>query len=120
MFHAMCGNAADCLIGHTRARRSEPAWVQVYRAVEHGEAKKRCRTSDKIAQFPKAIENFAALFAEMQEKRHRADYDPTSRFVLSDVRTLIARTERAIEEFGRASVKDRRAFAAFVVLKLRR
>lgn len=54
-----------------------------------------------------------------QNARHRADYDPQSSFTRSEVTTLINRADEAIWAFGRAPLADRRAFAAFVVLKIR-
>jgi len=30
-----------------------------------------------MTQFPPSIQDFANMFVQMQEKRHRADYDPT-------------------------------------------
>ncbi|WP_200276572.1 hypothetical protein [Rhodovulum adriaticum] len=118
IFHAMCRNAADMLIGTTKAARSQPAWLQTYRAIEHRQAKNQC-TNGKIKRFPKDVEDFAALFIEAQDARHRADYDPCSKFTRSEVLILIARVEEAIAAFKRVPKSDRRAFAAFVVLKLR-
>jgi len=116
MFHALCWNTADCLIGSKGADRSNPAWVQTYRAVEHGHAKARCK-DNVLSKFPKDIEDFASVFVEAQEQRHRADYDPTVRFTRSEVLTLILKVDEAIRAFRRVSIKDRRAFAALIVLK---
>lgn len=119
LFHAMCRNAADQLIGATRSSRPQRAWVQTYRAVEHGMAKAQCQRR-VMEEFPKEIQDFAALFVELQGARHRADYDPTSSFTASEARTLVQRAAKAIRDFAKAAQRDRRAFAAFVVLKLRR
>lgn len=120
LFHALCRNAADTLIGKTRASRSQPAWLQTYRAVEHGFAKGQCKDRRTISRFPGAIQDFAEGFVFLQERRHGADYDPSSRFRLSEAETLIERAEEAIAAFERAPLADRRAFAAFVLLKPQR
>ncbi|WP_217693526.1 hypothetical protein [Rhodovulum sp. ES.010] len=118
VFHAMCRNTADMLIGSTKSARSQPAWLQAYRAIDHGQAKNQCKNGT-IKRFPKDVEDFAALFIEAQDARHRADYDPGSRFTRSEVLVLIKRVEEAISAFQRVPKSDRRAFAAFVVLKFR-
>jgi len=119
MFHTMCRNCADCLIGGTNSDRSAPAWRQAYRAVEHGFAKKQCRNTSVLSKFPKEIEDFASLFSALQEKRHAADYDPGSKFTLSDVTTSVDAAELAIKKFQKARIKDRRAFAAWTTMKNR-
>lgn len=96
--------------------RSAPGWRQVYRALEHGPAKNACKSS-KIAAFPASIQEFANAFVTMQEKRHNADYDPQSKFLKSEVLVDIELAERAIEGFDMAPLRDRRAFAAFVLFK---
>lgn len=106
------------LIGSTKSARSQPAWLQAYRAIDHGQAKNQCKNGT-IKKFPKDVEDFAALFIEAQDARHRADYDPGSRFTRSEVLVLIKRVEEAISAFHKVPKSDRRAFAAFVVLKLR-
>jgi hypothetical protein len=118
LFHTLARCCADMLIGGTNADRSGQAWRQVYRSLEHGYAKNQCG-SGKISEFPQEIQDFASLFKAMQTKRHRADYDPLERFAKSSVLLDIGLTKAAIAGFGAASPKDRRAFAAFVLLKAR-
>lgn len=119
MFHALCRNCADCLIGGTNADRSAPAWRQAYRAVEHRFSKNQCGNKAVVAKFPQEIEDFANLFETLQSKRHSADYDPTSRFFLQDAETFIDAAELAIKEFKSSGIKDRRAFAAWTTMKNR-
>lgn len=95
--------------------RSEPAWVQVYRALNHGPAKASCKNQDVIRRFPDDVQDFADRFYSMQIKRHRADYDPTERFVRSDVVQDIDAADDAIRRFEAVPIKHRRAFAAWVV-----
>ena len=118
LFHALCLNAADCLIGGRKAQRSEPAWLQVYRAIDHKPSKAACK-HQKIRAFPKDVEDFATVFADLQEERHRADYDPTSRFLRSEVNLMISRADDALRAFQNVPLKHRRAFAAWIALKTR-
>lgn len=78
LFHALCRNAADCFIGGSDADRSRNAWIQAYRALEHGNAAQRCQSQQVMRKFPKPIEDFANLFVQAQKKRNSADYDPSS------------------------------------------
>ena len=87
--------------------------------MEHGFAKNACLDSKIVTQFPKPIEDFANTFVSMQTKRLSADYDPFSRFSKSEVIQDIATAAQAIEDFGTVSIKDRRAFCAFVLFKKR-
>lgn len=48
-----------------------------------------------------------------------ADYDPDEKFYKSGVKQDIAEAEDIIERFKDVPIKDRRAFAAFVLFKRR-
>ncbi|MCR9068135.1 MAG: hypothetical protein NXH79_04755 [Rhodobacteraceae bacterium] len=107
------------MIGTSGSDRSLPAWRQAYRSVDHGFAKGQCRSRSVMAKFPKDIEDFGNLFVDLQDDRHRADYDPSAIFTLSDVEGAIDAAEDAIRAFRKTSVKDRRAFAAWATMKTR-
>lgn len=119
MFHCLARNCADMLVGGTSALRSRHAWRQTYRALEHGFAKSACKDGAIMAKFPKPIQDFANSFVAMQEKRHAADYDPSVRLTKSEVIADIALAKEAINEFQKAGIKDRRAFAAHILFKKR-
>ncbi len=119
MFHCLAGCCADVLVGGAGSDRSEPAWRQAYRALEHGTTRQRCRQASVIQRFPVEIREFANQFLDMQEKRHKADYDSNAGFPKLIVEQDIEATEKAIENFRRAPLKDRRAFAIYVLLPVR-
>ncbi len=119
MFHALCRNCADSFIGKTPPLRSQRAWSQAYRAVNHGYAKKQCRDRGVMERFPRDIEDFAIQFAILQEKRHQADYDPSKAFTRHDVLAAIDAAEAAIKKLKASNIKDQRAFAAWTVLAKR-
>ena len=118
LFHCMAENCADMLVGDPDSGRSQLAWDQAYRALEHGRAKQRCGRN-LTSRFPVEIRNFAELFAEMQEKRETADYDPAGNFGQSAVIQDINSAETRITQFRQVPKRDRRAFAAFVLFPLR-
>lgn len=117
LFHALCRNCADCFIGGQNASRSKKAWLQAYRAADNKFSSTKCKTRSVMSKFPKEIEDFANMFVSSQAKRTSADYDPTSKFTRSEVLTEIDSVEVAIKGFNSTPLKDRRAFAAWVMIK---
>jgi hypothetical protein len=61
------------------------------------------------------IQAFASAFLELQEKRHRADYDPVGRMKTSDAKLAIATAYSAIARFDRASPARRKAFLTLLL-----
>ncbi len=118
MFHALARSNANLLVGSTPAKRSNQAWRQLYRALDHSQAA-RATGRQELLQFPQDIQDFAAQFVKMQSQRHNADYDPLETFSRSDVLQLILETTLAIDGFNRARTLDRRAFAVLVLFRLR-
>ena len=72
-----------------------------------------------LTQFPPALQRFAKWFVYMQRLRHRADYDPVTGFMRSEVSRYVTHTEDILKEFRSASINVRREFAIFVLLRLR-
>jgi len=118
LFHTLAKCCADVFIGGDNSDRSKHAWKQTYRALEHNFSKKCCQHKD-VDKFPQEIQDFAAMFVTMQEKRHRADYDPWTKNYKSSVLVDLRSVEKVIKDFNLVSIKDRRAFAAYVILKRR-
>ena len=119
LFHCMAQSGADLIVGGSGADRSQPAWRQAYRALDHRLVRQRCSKQDIISRFPIEIQDFADLFVGMQKSRHDADYDPHASFFKSQVLAMISVTEVAIARFQGSPRKDRRAFAVYVLLNLR-
>ena len=123
LFHCLARSCADTLVGKTRASRNTPAWRQANRALEHGYARSRCLDQPSMKRFPREVRNFADQFVDIQGKRAEADYDPEApqgRWSKADVAEDIDTSEDAIERFETAPLRDRRAFAVFVLLRHRK
>ena len=118
LFHCLARCCADTLVGKTRAHRRESAWRQAYRALEHGFARSQC-SRPTVRTFPPEICEFAESFTDLQQKRHLADYDPKGSWIRSDVEEDIDEAEGVIDDFEAAPLRDRRAFAVFVLLRNR-
>ena len=119
IFHTLSACCADMLIGTGYIARRRPEWRQIYRALEHGYARRQCNNSTAIAQFPQEIQLFAWHFSETQLLRHLADYDPDTTLTRDDVLQLVDETERIIAGFNNAPADRRRAFAVHVLFRTR-
>ena len=120
LFHTLAGCGADLIAGATRRSRSQPAWEQTYRALEHGHARNQCRNTSVIARFPQEVQDFAGWFVEAQRYRHYADYAPVTAFTRTEVVGMVDTTEGIIAQFNAAPTRDRRAFAIYALLRVRR
>jgi hypothetical protein len=120
MFHCLANCCANQLIGKRgAASTAKPAWLQVYRALDHGHANKQCKNQEILKKFPTDLANFGTVFVSMQLKRHRSDYDPYVKFYKSAVLNDKIEVEGAIEKFESCLNKDKRAFASWVLFKSR-
>ena len=59
---------------------------------------------------PQEIQNLAAAFVELQDKRHLADYDRTERFKRADVLTLIQLAKNEVAAFAALAMSDDKRF----------
>ena len=114
MFHEVCYDYANFLVGTQRTAFDVSAWRRAYRSVGHGDLKDRAGNAD-LAAFSDDIQDFSAKFVEMQEKRHFADYDPFIEFTREEVLNEIAQVELVLERYRRVPVGQRRAFHAILM-----
>ena len=117
LFHCLARTCADRLAGRAGMVGSRPMWRRVYRAPEHGQARARCKNMP--SSFPDSVRQFGRMFAEMQSKRHFADYDPDYRVGKSEVTADINDARDAIDRFLEAPASVRRDFALHVLMKVR-
>lgn len=120
MFHCLTESNADMLAGRSKAARSEGAWLQVYRALGHRETSKRCKNRKMMQKFPAPLIEFADTFCHLQVQREEADYNPHSHVYLEEVWWYLFEAEDAIEEFHKSDTKDRKAFAVYLLVNLRK
>ena len=119
MFHTLARCCADLLAGSTPAARSNPAWRQTYRALEHGLARQQCGNQAVMRRFPPEIRKFGEVFVAIQQERHDADYDPGITFSRAQVMRFIDRGSDAIAGFNTVDRGQRRAFSLYVLLRQR-
>ena len=118
LFHCLAGCCADTLIGKGASRRTS-AWLRTYRALNHRQAREAFSRKEEMRRFRRELQDFAALFVELQNERHQADYNPFWTRFKSDVEQRIAETRSVIESFEAVPIPDRRAFAAHVLFRSR-
>ena len=109
MFHALASSNADCLVGRPNDPLTEHAWSRVYRGLNHSPAKRNLLQDQDL--FSAEIIEFATVFAQMQDLRHLADYEPNRVFTLPQTLELIDRAEVAIEGFTQTDADERKMVA---------
>lgn len=90
VFHALCSACVSGLAGRSRALLSQ----QIYRALDHGTARRRLAEREAWTIHP-TMELVGASFRILQDQRHLADYAPPE-YRLSRPQTL-ASIEQAAE-----------------------
>ena len=114
MFHCLARICAD----RAGTVGNRPIWRRVYRALEHRQAKARCENAPPW--FPDEVRQFGQTFAELQGKRHLADYDPDHRLGKSEVIADVNDAQTAMDRFLAALASVRRDFAIHMLTKVRR
>ena len=120
LFHSLARCGADSLIGGDDSGRTDRAWRQTYRSLDHVETSRaceRCVRDNATLGFPAPILTFARLLPAAMRQRHLADYDPAYRPEAASVASLISATDEAIKALREAPLRDRRAFAAYVLFE---
>ena len=109
MFHALASSNADCLVGVPRDPLTEHAWSRTYRGLNHNVTRRNLLQDRDL--FSPQIERFAEVFAQLQDLRHSADYDPNRSFTVIETLALIDLSESAIESFMQTDAEERKIVA---------
>jgi hypothetical protein len=125
VFHAIAAEAADIFIG--RMQRQSPMYELVYRSIDHKSLRKLSEDVKKPTM-PERYSKYvptgglgpdlvavATAIAELQEKRHRADYDPLFRVQMSDALLAVETSRTALARFRRANRNNRKVFLSLLV-----
>jgi hypothetical protein len=127
VFHHVLRYVTDTIVGPSS--RNTNLYRSVYRHVQHEQLRTLChrlagpRPDRKITRYEPGdkfgqIIDFAVAVLNLYEQREYADYDPVHTFDQSKVDRLISNARTAIQHFDNASVEQRGAFVALLLLKL--
>ncbi|WP_298959479.1 hypothetical protein [uncultured Methylobacterium sp.] len=116
VFHGLCFICARSLDVWTRdAKLVEP----VYRLLDHGQVKNRLAGRDAVELGP-VIVGISAAFADLQERRHRADYSPPGLEVhRAETRNTVARARKTVADLESLNDDQRRRLAVLLITKTR-
>ena len=109
MFHALASSNADCLVGAPNDSLTEHAWSRTYRGLNHNVTRRNLLQDRDL--FSPQIRRFAEVFAQLQDLRHSADYNPNRSFTLIETLALIDLAEAAIESFLQTDADERKVLA---------
>jgi uncharacterized protein (UPF0332 family) len=127
VFHHLCWASA-------RTFGSNKSWKSsaiIYRALNHGEARKRCQESCAkplsaslqhrlgIKFFPDEIRTFCEIFVALQSQRHECDYNPDFWISSQDAEDAIVDAERAMEALDRSDDVSRKLLLTHLVFGAR-
>ena len=130
LFHKVLRTGADRFMG-VGAQRSG-GFKLLYRGFNHGQMRKVCIELDKATLSPsfqvklgrtivsQEMRDFATGFIQLQDARHRADYDPSpTPFSISDSNDLIDVANDAMAKFDQAGADERVDVLAMMLVNSR-
>jgi hypothetical protein len=72
-----------------------------------------------VKQFGAPLRAAASAFVELQDRRHRADYDPDYRITTSEARNAIALADNAISSLKAVNRDELRLLLTFLLFQAR-
>lgn len=127
LYHSVCREAAASLLPNGNARQQ----LNLARAFGHNDLKAACGwvagrsgNIDKSVKplveslKPTPIAGVAASFYDLQEARHRADYDHFAPFPKATVVAHVDDAEKAIKALGAAKARQRQAFFSLLAIRV--
>lgn len=115
LFSALAISCADSFAGKEGdPDRSNRAWVEVYRFLNHGTVADAFIKIGNVP-FPEDIKYFAKIFLHLQEARQSATYNPLVRVDSTTVEAYVTMAHRAISRLRDSAKKDKVALAAWAL-----
>jgi hypothetical protein len=129
VFHLTLTALADEFIG--AAHRGTDRYALMHRSVDHRAIKDLCSVVSQSKPpakygpyvpangFGPELLTFASAFIDLQDKRHRADYDVATRYRQLDARLAITTGRSAMTGFTAADAAKRRMFLTLLLCRPR-
>ena len=96
VFHALCDACVKATVGWKRRPRFWAPISPIYRAVDHGGAKRVFFQVRSRRDATEELRRLADVFIALQDARLRADYDPETRFIRDRVLEYVDEAEEAL------------------------
>ena len=119
IFHALASEGASLLVGQEAAAAQTATWLCVYRALDHGAARRALADRSWLAMTTEPNRTLAERFVEMQAMRHLADYDPTAAFSVDQIADRIDLAEMAVEGWLATPAEERLGFCVRLLFRNR-
>ncbi len=87
VFHYTVKSAAELVVGLSARRSTPEVYARVYRAIDHGDLRNRLNET-RVRSISSNIGKFARAVIQLQQERHRADYDPFHKASKADAITV--------------------------------
>jgi hypothetical protein len=115
LFHALAALCADRLVGFSKPWE---AYTPIYRTLDHTKAKEVFKRIS--GRHSSGITSIGQTFILLQERRHRADYDPSPfLFGRKETLDLIEQVRQAITQIGKLTDDERLLLATQLVARTR-
>ena len=117
VFHFTCAALADRVVGSTR--RSSPRYALVHRSVDHRALRELCQGIVRQTPPPKLARHLPSRglgrdivascgnVLDLQDRRHRADDDPTAAFARKDGQAAVTAGRDAVRRFRASPAAER-------------
>jgi uncharacterized protein (UPF0332 family) len=129
VFHKIAQTAARRFLGQDQ--ESSAAYTILYRGFDHRKMKEVCenligpvlreryRRQLRRSTVSATLRDFASSFPVLQEYRHLADYDPSLKFLASEVAAIITAAHGAVDAFERISPEEQTDVLALMLIGAR-
>ena len=115
LFHALASSNADALIGAPHDPATAAAWSRIYRALDHGTARRELQRYRH--EFSSGAQAFVDAFQEIQNQRHAADYNHNDTFTSQQAEIWLARVEAIITDYLQSDRSERAYIAALTLVR---
>ncbi|KMO21814.1 hypothetical protein [Methylobacterium platani] len=116
VFHGLCFVSTRAL---GMWRRDAAVTEPIYRLLDHGQVRRRL-SGREAAELGPVIVGIGTILADLQERRHLADYSPPSLEISRDVtRIVVARARKTIADLESLDDDQCRRLAVLLITKAR-
>lgn len=117
MFHSLAHSNATTLVGPFSDPTTTAAWSRIYRGLDHTTARRELQRNRQ--DFSLQARVFTDAFADLQQRRHSADYDPNAVITINDGTGYLDRAESAILGFNQIAFDERVHIATLTLVRPR-